>query len=118
VCHRLRRPSVATEGERPTAGSDEGNSSKGIACEVCLPRTIINPRPPKLGNSKEILDFRFWIGKGAVQLTDAEERDKILDAERKKSPGRLGDEAVFQTRAGVRPRASRMISQALERFST
>ena len=30
--HRLRQPSVATEGERPTTGSDEGNSSKGIAC--------------------------------------------------------------------------------------
>jgi hypothetical protein len=30
--HRLRRPSVATWDERPTTGSDEGNSSKGIAC--------------------------------------------------------------------------------------
>src|ERR1700757_5224918 len=30
--HRLRQPSVATWGERPTTGSDEGNSSKGIAC--------------------------------------------------------------------------------------
>ena len=30
--HRLRQPSVATWDERPTTGSDEGNSSKGIAC--------------------------------------------------------------------------------------
>ncbi len=43
-CHRLRQPSVATEGERPTTGSDEGNSSRGIAYG-----TTHHPRPPKLG---------------------------------------------------------------------
>ena len=40
-------------GERPTAGSDEGNSSRGIAGKPCLPETTHNPRPQKLGKFKQ-----------------------------------------------------------------